>query len=255
MKKVCHVIFSTNRLNYLTQTLESQKNNLNFDGVHVHRLFIDDYPRGRDNYQVGNLALSYGFDEIYLHKENIGLTSTWHELFVKLRNRDFDYILHQEDDVVFKEPMNVAEWIEILESNPQLSQVQLKRNNWYDYETEGDVVKETDIKVKGGKYYIETGTPWFWMLMTLYPAWIAKIDFVKETGYCPAERVVADYLLQKHNIRTGILKNSVGSSIVEHIGEISKGKRVNPNEPSWEKFWMYDSNKLYNSRTGALIED
>lgn len=248
MKKICHVIFSTNRLSYLTKTLESQKNNLNFEGTIVHKLFIDDYPRGRDNYYIANLVKSYGFDEIILHSENLGLTTTWHELFLNLRERDYDYIFHQEDDVIFNEPVNVAEIVEILESQPQLSQIQFKRNNWYPHETQEFAVNESDINIKDGKYYIEEHTPWFWMLASIYPKWISHLDF----NHYPSEVVVGSYLLQHHNLVTGLMKNSMGKNIVEHIGEISTGKRVNRDEVGWDKFKNFDPNKNYMSRTGKV---
>jgi hypothetical protein len=72
MKKICQVIFSTNRLEYLTKTLHSQSL-LNFDGCKVDKIFIDDYPKDRDDNLITSLVSSFGYKEIYLHADNLGL--------------------------------------------------------------------------------------------------------------------------------------------------------------------------------------
>ena len=46
--KICHVVFSTNRLEYLKKTFDAQKK-FDYSGLDVHKLFIDDYPMGRDD--------------------------------------------------------------------------------------------------------------------------------------------------------------------------------------------------------------
>lgn len=251
MKRVLHVMFSTNRLEYLKRTFESQKH-IDFSGLEVHKMFVDDYPKNRDNHFISKFAKLYGFEEINLHHRNLGITSTWEELFKIVQTRNYDYIFHQEDDVEPTQPIKVLDMVEALESDPALSQIQLKRNNWYSFETESYSVKNTDTAFKD--YYIEKGSPYFWMLMSLYPAWISKIDYVKETGHCPSEWIIAQHLLNKYNLRAGILKAKDGSNLVHHFGDVSKGKRVNENEPGWEKFKNMDPDKLYHSRYGYEIK-
>ena len=46
--KLLHVVFSTNRVEFLKKTFEAQKK-FDYTGLDVHHLFIDDYPLGRDN--------------------------------------------------------------------------------------------------------------------------------------------------------------------------------------------------------------
>ena len=96
--KICQVIFSTNRLEYLTKTLQGQKN-LDFSDHQVDKIFFDDYPKDRNDSLVKQLVNLYGYEEIYLHKENIGLSATWTEFFNLIKSRYYDHIWHQEDDV------------------------------------------------------------------------------------------------------------------------------------------------------------
>ena len=53
--KILHVIFSTNRINYLEKTLYTQEKYLDFSNLEVHKLLIDDYPLNRDDSIIINL--------------------------------------------------------------------------------------------------------------------------------------------------------------------------------------------------------
>lgn len=248
-KKVCHVVFSTNRINYLEQTLESLKK-VDYEGVYVDHLIIDDYPTGRNNNQFKNLVYKYGFDEVILHEENQGITKTWQEMFDYVKARDYDYIFHHEDDVEILYPFKLTDMIQILENDDSLSQVQMKRNNWYNWEKEEVQAKSDDIISNGYRYEKEHGC--FWMLMSLYPSWIAKEPMLEETGYHPSEYVIFRYLDNKYGEHySGMIKTLDGKNIINHIGDYSKGKRLCENEPGWDKFKYYSPDKKYCSRTGA----
>ena len=249
--KVLHVVFSTNRIEFLKKTFEANKK-LDFSGLDVHHLFIDDYPSGRDDDSLTDFVLSSGYDEIILHEENLGITKTWQQLFEIIRERDYDYVFHHEDDVEVMYPLRIMDMIEILQNDNTLSQVQLKRNNWYGHETESIGPKDDDVIFKNYRY--EKASPYFWMLMSLYPASIAREPILEETGFNPSESVIANYLLNKYNIGAALLKTEDGGMMVNHIGEYFHGKRVSENEPGWEGFKFIDPNIKYCSRTGAILE-
>ena len=61
--KICRVIFSTNRPEFLIPTLESHQKYIDFGDHEVYGIFIDDYPKDRN-------------DEV----------SPWHEAFVNAKN-------------------------------------------------------------------------------------------------------------------------------------------------------------------------
>jgi hypothetical protein len=248
--KICQVIFSTNRLQYLPRTLATQKN-LNFSGCDVDRIFIDDYPNGRNNMLIDALARLNGFTEVYLHEENMGITKTWQQFYDIIRNRNYDYIWQQEDDVEIVHPVKITDMIDILKADPSLSQLQLKRNNWYHYETEAVACKDSDVVLSNYRY--ETASPWFWMMAALYPGWIAKEPYLQTTGNNPSECVIANYLIDKYKIGSGLLKTSSGGIMVNHIGELNRGKRVAEGEPGWDGFKGFDPNKNYDSRTGEEL--
>lgn len=253
MKKVCQVLFSTNRFPYLTRTLEAQKKMVDFEGIELFKLMIDDYPLNRDNGYVIEYAQKYGFNEIILHEENMGITSTWEQFFNYVKDKDFDYIFHHEDDVEPTKPIRILDMIEILENDKNLYQVQLKRNNWYLHENEEFSVKETDIKYKN--FYYETQANFFNMLFAVYPAWIAKENFREDLGCCPSEGMISHLLNKKYGMQGAYLKDSDGMFLVNHFGETTRGKRVNEGEPGWEHFGsnVFDPSKLYNSRTGREV--
>lgn len=246
-----HVVFSTNRVEFLKKTFRANKK-FDYSGLNVHHLFIDDYPMGRDDNFIKEFVEYYGYDEIILHKENLGITKTWQQLFDLVKDRDYDYILHHEDDVELMYPLKVMDMIELLQQDNTLSQIQLKRNNWYGHETEEIGAKEDDVIFKNYRY--EKATPYFWMLMSLYPAWIAKEPILEETGYNPSESVIANYLLDKYNIGAGLLKTSEGGMMVNHIGEYFHGQRVAEGEPGWDGFKFIDPNIKYCSRTGVILQ-
>jgi hypothetical protein len=246
--KVLHVVFSTNRVEFLEKTFEANKR-LDFSGLDVHHLFIDDYPMGRDNDSLLKFVFSNGYDEAILHEENLGITKTWQQLFDIVKERDYDYIFHHEDDVEVMHSLKVMDLVELLSQDNTLSQVQLKRNNWYEFETEEIGPKDDDVIFKNYRY--EKATPYFWMLMSLYPAWIAREPIFEETGFNPSESVIANYLQQKYNIGAGLLKTSDGGIMVNHIGDYFHGKRVSENEPGWDGFKYIDPNVKYCSRTGG----
>tara|TARA_E500000318_G_scaffold51292_2_gene47990 strand:+ start:40 stop:807 length:768 start_codon:yes stop_codon:yes gene_type:complete len=253
--KLLRVVFSTNRLEFLKKTFKASQK-FNYEGLEVDHLFIDDYPKNRDDKSLEDFAKIYGFNEFIFHEKNKGITKTWQELFDLVKERDYDYILHHEDDVELKYPLKVMDMIRIFESNKSLSQIQLKRNNWYSHETEEIGKRDDDIIFENYRYELAQPTaPYFWMLMSLYPAWIAKEPILEETGHNPSEGVISYYLKQKYNLNAGLLKTLEGDYMVHHIGEYSQGKRVCEGEPGWDGFKYFDPNFKYCSKTGALINE
>lgn len=252
--KVCHVIFSTNRLEYLNITLESQKQNLDFSGVNVHKIFIDDFPKNRDDNLITLIAKSYGFDEIVLHQENMGITATWQHFFDIVKDRDYDYIFHQEDDVKILYPIKILDLIDMLKDDPRLCQIQLRRNNWYDCENEPIGPRRFDYVTDKYRYELQ-GRLCFWILASLYPAWIAKEPILKETGSNPSELGMGTWMKDQHGLTSALLKTSEGWYMAEHFGEYFQGKRNLPGEIAWDQFKHMDPNKKYCSRTGRELED
>lgn len=254
---ICQVIFSTNRIEYLCRTLEAQKK-LDFSGFDVDRIFIDDMPRGRNNPMITALVKSYGYNEIYLHEENLGLSLTWTKFWDMIKGRGYYWVWHQEDDVEVLEPIKVMELCELFQEDQSISQVVLKRQKWYDTE-EHAMPKDTDLFFKNYRY--EKDSVIFSPMASFYP--ISVVRWPMKEWYA---KTYPDGTLHQVNLNEGLigkslyeglglksvhLKNNLGQNLVNHIGDYFVGKRVLPGEPHYEMFAHYDPFKKYNSKDGS----
>lgn len=249
--KICQVIFSTNRLEYLIPTLGAQSN-LIFDNCEVHKIFIDDYPNGRNDCEITDLVKFYGYDEIILHSENQGLSVTWSEFWDLIKYRNYDYVWHQEDDVVVLEPVQVSTLIEILERDPQLSQIRLARQAWYNHEKDPKPL-ETDFIWKNFRY--NKNSVLFSPMASIYDHRLTRVPYRQIYDHNLNEGMIGNILYQQYGLITGEAKNSNGKNLVEHIGDWFVGKRVLPGEPGYEIFKQYDPDKRYNSKNGAEYKE
>jgi len=254
--KICQVIFSTNRVEYLSRTLIAQQH-LNFHGCEVDKIFIDDFPLGRNDLLIRKLVNAFGYHEVYLHEKNQGLSVTWTEFWNLIRDRDYDYVWHQEDDVEILEPVNMLDLIELLQLDPTLSQVVLKRQPWY-FSDPAVEAKDTDWTYR--KYRYEKNSVIFSPMASLYSIDKARFNYNQwYREHYPSENwhdinfnegMVGKALYEDTRLISGHLKNEFGNNIVNHIGEYFVGQRVLPNEPHYDQFAMYNPEKKYNSRNG-----
>lgn len=259
--RVCQVIFSTNRLDYLIPTLEAQRN-LDFEGCTVDKIFFDDYPRDRDDKALQELVQSYGYTEVYLHQRNEGLSSTWVEFWNLIRDRDYDYVWQQEDDVEILEPIKVLDLIDLLTKDTMLGQVVLKRQAWYPDEPETQAL-DSDWFFK--QYRYERESLIFSPMASLYA--IDKVRFDYSKWYYdrnPAdnlhninwnEGMLGKALWQHFGLVSGHLKTAQGQNLINHIGEYFVGKRALPGEPNYDRFKAFDPDKKYYSRTGNFYDE
>jgi hypothetical protein len=249
--KICQVIFSTNRLDYLIPTLKSQAN-LNFYGCEVHKIFIDDYPKTRNDLLITELVKLYGYNEIILHEKNEGLSVTWSQFWDLIKDRDYDYIWHQEDDVEILEPVLITDLIELLERDPSLSQTQLARQAWYHNETD-PVPSKDDYLYKNFRYVKNSFI--FSPMASLYPHRLTKIPYRSHYDFNLNEGLVGKVLWEREKLISGNIRNYYGKNIISHIGDWFVGKRVLPNEPNYDQFAKYDPDKKYNSKDGSEFNE
>tara|TARA_R110000782_G_scaffold259515_1_gene350053 strand:- start:43 stop:885 length:843 start_codon:yes stop_codon:yes gene_type:complete len=147
--KICKVIFSVNRLEYLIPTLESTELYIDWGDHEVDGIFIDDMPTGRNDEELTTLAAKYGYNKIILHSKNLGLSSTWKASYELLKNQGYDFIWHQEDDIIINQPIKINDMIKYLNQKESCYQVHLSRQtDWYDtdqkdlHKREGSILKE-----------------------------------------------------------------------------------------------------------------
>jgi len=247
--KVLHVIFSCNRIRYLFPTLNSLTN-LDYNNHQVDRIIIDDYPRTRNDAIFELIGKRYGF-RVWCNKSNKGLSVNWSDFFSSLRGMDYDYILHQEDDVVLKEPIRLDDLIECLESDEKMASVVLQRQPWYFHE-KPSTVELDDYPFK--KYWYSKNTKTFPIIFSLYRKNIIEYPFREYWGFNINEGMIMVYLDHFHQMYSATLKGSDGKNLIEHIGEESTGKRIMHGEPNWEQFAHMDPDRIYTSREGRLVE-
>lgn len=262
--KICQVIFSTNRPEYLTRTLEAQRL-LDFAGYEVDKILFDDFPKGRVDALIHRLAEEHGYREVYLHDTNKSIGATWREFWDLIKDRDYDYVWHQEDDVVVLEPVCVRELVWFLE-HAKASQAVLKRQAWYSHEMP-PAPKQDDLcspqglrgEFSDAKYYFTPIASLYPMERVLfdYPAWYQK-HYPQEPIFQKTninEAIIGKALLEGSGLMSVHVKNSVGKNLIEHIGEYTKGKRLLPHEPGFATFANLDPEKKYNSITGQPYVD
>jgi len=132
--KICKILWSTNRLEFLLPTLKSSHEFIDWGDNEVDGIFIDDMPLNRNDKFIEGLAKSYGYNHIKLHKENKGLTNTWKESYdiLKSLEKDYDLVWHQEDDLIINAPIKINDLIEYMNENKECIQVALAyQMNWY----------------------------------------------------------------------------------------------------------------------------
>lgn len=250
--KILHVVFSCNRLKYLTKTLESW-DKLDYGSHQVDRLLIDDYPRNRNNSIFDLLGKAHNLS-IRLNNENLGLSVNWSQFFDWLKTTDYDYVLHQEDDVMLTSRIALDDLLMILESDPKMASVVLHRQPWYFHEKGTEGIQPGDLPLEIQEYYYSKNTKTFPIIFSLYRKSMSEFPFKEYWGFNINEGMIMVYLNHFHQMYSVTLKGKNGENLIQHIGEESTGKRILEGEPNWEQFAHMDPNKTYTSRDGILIE-
>jgi len=228
--KVIRVVISTQRLKFLEKTLEAVNRLVDYSDLDMHHVLIDDWPKTRDDKAFTEYCLNNGFDEVILNDENIGVQKMLDKIMDVVK--DYDYVFMHEDDVVLLQPLVIRHMITLLEADPHLSQIQMKRNAWYSHEPKVES-KPDDWTFGNFRYEKFNATPHFWGMMSVWPAWVAKENITEKTGYKLGENIIGWYLKNTYQKETGLLKTAEGHPMVEHIGEYTRGKRVMKGEPGW----------------------
>jgi hypothetical protein len=244
--KICHIIMSCNRPEYLDKTLQSLEN-IDFGDYEVYRILVDDFPDGRDEKWFMQMAQAYNVDRLILNGENKGLSKVWSDLWDMIKDMDFDYVLHQEDDVIVNEKFSLKTWLSILEQKEKVCSAVLTRQKWYPREEETQAM-DTDIVINN--YRIEYRNKVFSPMMSLYRHSLTREGIREKAGYNLNEGMIMHHLRNRGQ-KCAYIKTSQGKNMVTHIGDWFHGKRVLPGEPGYETFVQYDPNKFYCSKTGA----
>jgi hypothetical protein len=259
--KLCQVIFSTNRQEYLVRTLNAQRL-LDTSGCQVDKIFFDDFPKDRDGCVITTLATDAGYEEIYLHDQNRSIGATWEECWAILRERDYDYVWHQEDDVEILEPVSVAALVDVLLAVPQASQAVLKRQPWYAHERPSEALAD-DLLLGDFRGEFSPAQVYFTPIASLYSMDRVRFDYrAWYKAHYPQDEIwqttnvneamIGKALLEGLGLRSLHLKNRAGGHLIQHIGEYTHGRKLLPGEPGYLAFAHMDPEKRYRSGTAQV---
>jgi len=126
MEQIALVVITDGRYDYLHETLTSlnEKVDFKFD----HRFIIND--EGTDNSKA-YLKAEYGEQYTIIHHPNrSGLTQAVRYAWTAALEAEVDYVFHLEEDFTFNEAVDVWCMKFILQQNPHLTQMLLKRQPW-----------------------------------------------------------------------------------------------------------------------------
>ena len=251
-KRLVVLFFTTSRYEYLVPMLKSFHEQVDFAGLNVTKILIDDYPLRRDETVLGKLVDEYGIDKLVLNEENLGYSLSWKKGW-SLLPQNTEYIWHQEDDFVFLKPVKVKDMIETLETCPtKLTQVVLKRQRWFE---NGDFIEKIESgeigkEVSWGDRKVIVHQTYFNSNPCVYPMWVTQ----EEYRYNPQEGVIVSHLRNKYPDRySAMYGGRKDEPMISHIGEYNQGKKVLEGEPGWDWLKDYDPEKKYVSNA-ALKE-
>lgn len=205
------VITTDGRGTYLEQAVESLRARL--DPWPEHRFLVDD---SGDYVYRQTLAETYGdrFD-LVSHPRRLGFMATVKDAWTHVAATDADYIFHAEDDFTYNEPVDLSALAAMLDANPYLAQLTLKRQPVnHDEREAGDIALRDPSAWTQRDGFCEYATNF-----TTNPSLIPRrvIDLVLDAGIEPAEMEVT-WLLQRHGYRFGYLGEINDPPRAEHIG-------------------------------------
>jgi hypothetical protein len=245
--KICMLIFTTSRYEYLLPVLESVHKNLDFDDMEIYKIMIDDYPARRNEETLITLKNKYNIDKLVMNKTNIGYGLSWKKAWSLVPN-DVDYIWHQEEDFTYDRRIDIKDLINTFETCPiHLTQLALKRQVWFDSNDHiqkmesgkmGTQINFGDKKVVIHQWYF-LGNP------SIYPRWVLEQDYEHDPQEHTIVKTLKQIFPQKHS---GIYGGALDTPLTRHIGEYTHGKKVIPTQPGYELVKKYDPTKKYYSK-------
>lgn len=125
MNKVALLLMTDGRRECIRQTVPSALSML--EGPITHRIICDD--SGDEEYRNWLCASFPTFTILPLVKRQ-GFGGSIRRAWWFLSSMDIDYIFHLEDDFLFNETIYLDPMIKVLENNPHLYQIVLRRQAW-----------------------------------------------------------------------------------------------------------------------------
>ncbi len=126
------------RLDCIEQTIESARQNL--QGPVTHKVIHDDTA---DDQHRDRLRKMFPDFEVIGQQMRMGFGGAIQSAWGYIKSRPERFVFHLEDDFTFNEPIDTAEMAHVLDRNPSLVQIALRRQPWNDAErAAGGIVEQ-----------------------------------------------------------------------------------------------------------------
>lgn len=127
MTGVCLVVVTDGRGEYLRQAMAAAEVNLKGAASTLAGVIVDD--SGDPTYSDWLEHEFPSFHQFH-HERRRGLGAAVATAWARARESGLPYVFHLEDDFVLTEPLDLVTMTEVLDADPQLAQLVLKRQPW-----------------------------------------------------------------------------------------------------------------------------
>lgn len=215
------LILTNGRGDCFSRTFASFQENV-VGTVPARTVIINDSGDGGYQYFLETIAAGA---EVIFHEEPRGfdgaIRSGWEQV------KDHDYIFHLEDDFTFNEKLRIEDMVQILDSDPNIAQVALKRQPW----GEAEIVAGGFMEMYPPLWTDENlnGIEWCWqqIFFTTNPSIYRGELAAGGWPECEAsERIFTNMLLEANpEVRFAYLGATSDAPRVHHIGDKRTGIR------------------------------
>ncbi len=216
LPKVSVFIVTDGRLDCLKQTLFSFSENVKFD--FIQKFIVNDSLDFIFSKELTVLAGIYGFSVIN-HEVKKGFSGAYNTAFANV-SKDSEYCFILEDDFTFNEVITISGMIKILQDNPYLCQVALKRQAWgVDEEKAGGLVEMWPDMYEDKEGFCQH-RQFFTTNPSLVPAWVIAMGWPLVPK---SEKIFGDMLFEESMIYSAYLGAKFDPPKVHHIGVTRNG--------------------------------
>lgn len=219
--KVSIFIVTDGRYDCLAVTMHSLRNAIDFP--FTQKFIVNDCVDPEFRNKLQELADYFGFSVIH-HDQKKGFAGAYQTAFANV-DKDASYCFILEDDFTFNERVDIKLMRGIIQHNPHLCQVALKRQAWADAEKEAGGICEMWPDLYNDREN-DFGIQWtehrnfFTTNPSLVPAWV----IAKGWPLCPnSEKVFSNEIFESDHIYSSFLGKKFDRPKVTHIGEVRNG--------------------------------
>jgi hypothetical protein len=145
-----------------------------------HRFIIDD--SGDPDYRLWLAQTFPDFEICPVGDQRAGFSNAMRKVFSTVVASGSDFNLHVEDDFVLKRPFNLADVVDTLAINPDLSQISFMREPWYENEIKyGGVMEailaENELVLRNmgvGRFQWTRHFAYWTCNPSVFPSWVAQ---------------------------------------------------------------------------------